>query len=143
MNNDCENLTISGLAKAVGVGVETIRYYQRRRLLAEPERVHGAIRRYGSSQLSRLRFIRTAQGLGFSLDEVADLLRLEDGTHCEQASALAEHKLVAVREKIAGLQTVERALSELVHSCHQGGDNIHCPLITSLQDGLRNVSAGK
>lgn len=88
-------------------------------------------------------FIRTAQGLGFTLDEVAELLRLEDGTHCDEASALAEDKLVAVREKIAGLQTVERVLSKLVRSCRQGGGKIHCPVIASLQGGLKNLSVSK
>lgn len=138
MNHAADSLTIGGLAQASGVGVETIRYYQRRGLLPTPARRHGGIRRYGQADVDRLTFIRTAQGLGFSLDEVAELLQLDDGTHCDEASALAEHKLAAVREKIAGLQSVESVLSELVGRCRQGEGKIHCPIITSLQAGLKD-----
>ena len=99
MLDKANSLTIGGLAKAANVNVETIRYYQRRGLLSEPKRPLGGIRRYGSADIDRLTFVKTAQQLGFSLDEVGDLLRLEDGTHCQEASALAEHKLKDVREK--------------------------------------------
>src|SRR3546814_12389588 len=74
--------------------------------------------------------------LGFSLDEIAELLRLDDGTHCEEASSLAEHKLKDVREKLADLARMEAVLSELVCACHSRKENVSCPLIASLQGGV-------
>jgi len=142
MNHELQQLTIGGLAKAAGVGVETIRYYQRRGLVPVPERPYGGIRRYGKTDLERLNFIRSAQGLGFSLDEVAELLRLDDGAHCNEASTLAEHKLRNVRAKIAGLQSIECVLSELIQSCHHHEGDIHCPLIASLHEGLADIDEG-
>ena len=133
MPSNRENLTIGAFAKAAGVNVETIRFYQRLGLLAEPLRPHGSIRRYGETDVARLRFVKSAQRLGFSLDEIGELLRLEDGTHCAQASHLAEHKLKDVREKLADLTRMETALSELVHACHSRKGNVSCPLIESLQ----------
>nr|WP_231613570.1 Hg(II)-responsive transcriptional regulator [Halomonas sp. BC04] len=136
MDRMTDTMTIGGLAKAVGVNVETIRYYQRRGLLAEPARPPGGIRRYGTADVARLTFVKTGKRLGFSLDEIAELLRLEDGTHCQKASTLAEHKLRDVSEKIAGLQRIERTLSDLVQACHEREGSITCPLIASLHEGL-------
>jgi len=81
----------------------------------------------------RVKFVKSAQRLGFSLDEIAELLRLDDGTHCEEASSLAEHKLKDVREKMADLARMETVLSELVCACHARKGNVSCPLIASLQ----------
>ena len=131
-------MTIGGLAGAAHVNVETIRYYQRRGLLIEPERPPGGIRRYGSADLDRLTFVKTAQQLGFSLNEVSDLLRLEDGTQCREASVLAEYKLDDVREKIYRLQRIEAVLNEMVDRCHSHQGNITCPLISSLHAGGQN-----
>lgn len=136
MQREAGTMTIGGLAKAAGVNVETIRYYQRRGLLPEPDRPYGSIRRYRNSDAARLSFIRTAQRLGFSLNEIAELLRLEDGTHCAEASALAEHKLKDVREKLADLRRIERVLAERVHACHERQGRVTCPLIASLHEGL-------
>ncbi|MBD3895699.1 Hg(II)-responsive transcriptional regulator [Halomonas sp. ML-15] len=136
MHKASNTLTIGGLAKAANVHVETIRYYQRRGLLPEPERPHGGIRRYGSADLGRLTFVKSAKELGFSLDEIDDLLRLDDGTHCWEASQLAEHKRQVVRDKIARLQRIEGVLSELVDRCHAQQGNVSCPLIASLHRGL-------
>lgn len=80
MENNLENLTIGVFAKAAGVNVETIRFYQRKGLLLEPDKPYGSIRRYGEADVTRVRFVKSAQRLGFSLDEIAELLRLEDGT---------------------------------------------------------------
>jgi MerR family mercuric resistance operon transcriptional regulator len=129
-------MTIGGLARAVGVNVETIRFYQRRGLLPEPKRQRGTVRRYTAADVARVRFIKSAQRLGFSLDEVADLLRLEDGTHCDEARALAESKLAVVRARLADLQRIEGALADLVRRCGQSGGQVRCPLIDSLQQGL-------
>lgn len=128
-----EKLTIGAFAEAAGVNVETIRFYQRKGLLAEPDRPQGSIRRYSESDVSRVRFVKSAQRLGFSLDEVAELLRLDDGTHCSEASALAEHKLADVRGKLADLAGMEKVLSELVRACRARRGSIACPLIATLQ----------
>ncbi len=133
MRNEPQTLTIGALADAAAVNVETIRFYQRKGLLPEPERPHGSIRRYSDITLNRVRFIKASQRLGFSLDEVAELLKLEDGTHCGEARSLAEHKLVNVREKLADLQRIETALDQLVARCGSGRGAVKCPLISSLQ----------
>ena len=117
MEKNLENLTIGVFAKAAGVNVETIRFYQRKGLLPEPDKPYGSIRRYGEADVTRVRFVKSAQRLGFSLDEIAELLRLDDGTHCEEASSLAEHKLQDVREKMTDLARMETVLSELVFAC--------------------------
>ena len=135
MENNLENLTIGVFAKAAGVNVETIRFYQLKGLLPQPERPYGSIRRYGQANVARVKFVKSAQRLGFSLDEIGQLLKLEDGTHCEEASSLAEHKLKDVREKMADLARMEAGLSELVCACHARKGNVSCPLIASLQDG--------
>lgn len=126
-------MTIGALAQAAGVNVETIRFYQRKGLLPVPERPFGGIRRYGDADVRRLRFVKSAQRLGFRLDEVAELLRLEDGTHCKEASNLAEVKLLEVRGKLADLKRMETALEELVCACHTQTGNVSCPLTASLQ----------
>ncbi|TAM00963.1 MAG: Hg(II)-responsive transcriptional regulator [Paraburkholderia sp.] len=133
MSNDSQNLTIGALASAAGVNVETIRFYQRRGLLPEPDKPYGGIRRYDEADVARVRFVKSAQRLGFSLDEIADLLRLEDGTHCDEASRLAERKLDDIRSKLADLMRMESVLSQLVCACHERKGNVSCPLIASLQ----------
>jgi MerR family mercuric resistance operon transcriptional regulator len=133
MENNFENLTIGAFAREARVNVETIRFYQRKGLLPEPDKPQGSIRRYGEADVTRVRFVKSAQRLGFSLDEIAELLRLEDGTHCEEASSLAEQKLKDVREKQADLARMESALSDLVCACRATKGNVSCPLIESLQ----------
>ena len=110
MTTDITSFTIGALADAAAVNVETIRFYQRKGLIPAPVRPSGSIRRYASADLARVRFIKSAQRLGFSLDEVSDLLTLEDGTHCDEARALAERKLRDVREKLTVLRRIESAL---------------------------------
>lgn len=133
MSNDSRRLTIGALANAARVNVETIRFYQRKGLLPEPHKPHGGIRRYGELEVARVRFVKSAQRIGFSLDEIADLLRLEDGTHCDEASRLAEHKLDDIRAKLADLARMESVLSQLVCACHTRKGSVSCPLIASLQ----------
>ncbi|MBU6477399.1 MAG: Hg(II)-responsive transcriptional regulator [Xanthomonadaceae bacterium] len=132
MNSHPQSLTIGTLAEAVGVNVETVRYYQRRGLLREPVKPYGGIRRYDTVDVNRLRFVKSAQRLGFSLDEVGELLHLEDGTHCQEAGRLAERKLADVRGKLADLARIKVALSGLVKACHARKGNVSCPLIASL-----------
>ncbi len=135
MDGKKDNLTIGELAAFAGVGVETIRFYQRKGLVPEPPRRDGAIRRYGSADVERLRFVKSAQSLGFSLAEVGELLRLEDGAHCKEASALAESKLADIHQKLAELSRMEEALSGLVQACHLGQGKVSCPLIAAFQGG--------
>lgn len=133
MKNKLENLTIGAVAGAAGVNVETIRFYQRKGLMPEPDRPYGSIRRYGATDVARVKFVKSAQRLGFSLDEVAGLLSLEDGSHCDEARTLAEHKLRDVREKLADLSRIESALARLIGDCCVSQGTIACPLIAALQ----------
>lgn len=131
-----EELTIGRLAAVAGVNVETVRYYQRIKLMPVPKRAPGGIRRYGDTELSRLQFIKTAQGLGFTLEEIADLVKLDDGAHCTEAHDIASQKLAAVRARLRDLQRIEKALARLVRQCETRRGAIRCPLIDSLtKDG--------
>jgi MerR family mercuric resistance operon transcriptional regulator len=133
MESDLENLTIGAFARVAEVNVETIRFYQRKGLLPEPDRPYGSISRYGTADVARVKFVKSAQRLGFSLDEVAELLKLEDGTHCDEARTLAEHKLKDVREKLADLHRIESALARLVDDCSAKKGTVTCPMIAALQ----------
>ena len=132
MENAQDNLTIGAFAKAAGVNVETIRFYQLKGLLPPPERQYGRICRYGQSDVARLKFVKSAQRLGFSLDEVGLLLKLEDGTNCSEAAELASIRLADVRIRLADLKRMEAALSKLVGECNARHGNVSCPLITAL-----------
>ncbi len=133
MHPSFENLTIGALAIQAQVGIETIRFYQRKGLMRKPERLAGTVRRYGQQDLGRVRFIKSAQRLGFSLDEIAQLLTLEDGAHCNEAREQAELKLADVRAKLVDLQRIETALVDLVDRCCAARGNVRCPLIATLQ----------
>ena len=132
MENAQENLTIGAFAKAAGVNVETIRFYQLKGLLATPDRPYGSIRRYSGADVARVRFVKAAQRLGFNLGEIGQLLRLEDGTHCSEAAELASQRLDDVQAKLADLTRIEAALSKLVGECHAHQGNVSCPLIAAL-----------
>jgi MerR family mercuric resistance operon transcriptional regulator len=124
--------TIGDLAAAANVSVETIRFYQRKGLVSEPPRAYGQIRRYGASDVARVKFVKSAQRLGFSLEEVAALLRLDDGTHCEEARVMAEQKLDDVRSKLRDLRRIESVLKTLVADCCSSRGTVTCPLISAL-----------
>jgi MerR family mercuric resistance operon transcriptional regulator len=130
-----ERCTIGTLARRAGVNVETIRYYQRRGLVPEPAKPLGGIRNYAPEHVHRLRFIKRAQQLGFSLEEVGELLSLEDGLHCHEVEEIAGQKLVTVRERIAQLRMIEGALATLVRKCSSNKGKLRCPLIASLESG--------
>ena len=132
--HDKTGATSGALAEAAGVNVETIRFYQRKGLMPEPEKPYGSIRRYGAAELARVRFIKSAQRLGFSLEEVGELLKLEDGARCSEARQLAEQKLVDVRQKLSDLQRIESVLAGLVARCSAVRGRVNCPLIASLQE---------
>jgi MerR family transcriptional regulator, mercuric resistance operon regulatory protein len=130
------NMTIGGLAKAADVNVETIRFYQRKGLMPEPLRPSGGIRRYAEADRSRLHFIKSAQRLGFSLEEIAELLQLDDGASCVQARTKAQAKLADVRTKLEDLRRMESALKGLIRLCHASRGRVRCPLISSLKQVL-------
>jgi MerR family mercuric resistance operon transcriptional regulator len=132
MANDLESLTIGAFALAAGVNVETVRFYQRRGLLTEPDKPYGSIRRYGPEAVARVKFVKAAQRLGFSLDEVAGLLTLDDGAHCDEARTLAEAKLEDVRGKLADLRRIEKMLAALVRDCCASQGKVSCPMISTL-----------
>jgi MerR family mercuric resistance operon transcriptional regulator len=133
MDKLLERLTIGGFARAAGVHVETIRFYQRKGLIDAPRKPYGSIRRYQESDVARVRFVKGAQRLGFSLDEIASLLKLEDGTRCDEARVLGEQKLGDVREKLGDLQRMEAALARLVADCGASQGTVTCPLIAALR----------
>lgn len=123
-----EALTVGALASAAGVGVETVRYYQRRGLLETP-RTAGGYRRYGAAHLDRLNFIKRAQAMGFTLDEVAELLSLNDSRDHQIARALASEKILDIEGRIARLNRMADALRKLVCQCEHGGPGLPCPII--------------
>lgn len=124
--------TISGLARAGGVGVETIRYYQRRGLLETPGRADGGVRRYGESDLARLRFIRSAQAAGFTLEQIAELIALDAGEDRARARQLAKDRIAALDQRIADLTAARDALSRLARECAAGSAG-PCPILTAFE----------
>lgn len=129
------DMTIGDVAEAAGVGVETVRYYQRRRLVAQPGKAAGVYRRYGAGHVDRIRFIKRAQALGFSLEEVATLLELEDGTDRRSIRRIAGTRLEETRRRIADLQRIEHALAHLLHDCETHAKAHRCPIIAAIASG--------
>ena len=123
--------TIARAARAAAVGVETVRYYERRGLVPQPERVSGAYRRYSRRHVDRIRFIKRAQELGFSLAEIESLLALEDGTRRAEVRRIAEARLAEIRARLADLRRMESALAHLLERCRHGG-SAKCPIIEAL-----------
>jgi MerR family mercuric resistance operon transcriptional regulator len=127
-----ESMTIGNLAKAAGVNVETIRYYQRIGLVDEPDKPPQGYRRYPASIIDRIQFIKRAQDLGFTLNEITDLLSLNDG-NCEEARAIAEHKLEGIHRRIEDLTAMQSELTRLVKACRRNADGRgHCAIIETL-----------
>ncbi|WP_366918938.1 Hg(II)-responsive transcriptional regulator [Burkholderia aenigmatica] len=127
-------LTIGKLADAAGVNIETIRYYQRRGLLDEPPKPPGGHRRYAPEQAKRVRFIKRAQALGFTLDEVGALLTLDAACACGETRALAVRKLGLIEQKMADLAVMRQALGGLVQQCDAGDGGASCPIIVSFSE---------
>lgn len=130
-------MTIARLAEAGGVGVETVRYYQRRGLLETPPRPDGpgsggGVRRYGEQEARRLRFIRSAQAAGFTLDQIGELLALDASEDRGRALALAEGRLVELDARIAELEAARAALRRLAGACAGGGRG-PCPIIAAFE----------
>jgi MerR family mercuric resistance operon transcriptional regulator len=127
-----KRMKIGQLAVQSGVHVETIRYYQSLGLMPRPPRARGSVRRYGEDAAIRLRFIKRAQALGFSLDEVKLLLRLSVGEHCAETRSLAKEKAGLVEKKIADLRAMQGALNKLIRACARGAGGSGCPIIEDL-----------
>jgi MerR family mercuric resistance operon transcriptional regulator len=125
-------LTIGRLADAAGVNVETIRYYHRRGLVEKPHKPAGGHRQYTSAAVARVRFIKRAQHLGFTLEEISNLLRLEDGQSCRETRLLAERKLATIEQRMAVLTRMRRTLVGLIAECAAGERPRSCPLIATL-----------
>jgi len=125
-------MTIGELAERADVHPETVRYYQRLRLVPTPARPAGSIRRYGADAVRRLRFIKCAQELGFSLDEVKLLFALSIGEHCADTRAVAERKRRLVARKLADLHAIQTALDALIRACGTGKTGRGCPIIEAL-----------
>ncbi len=132
-------MTIGKLAELCGIGVETVRYYERRGLIAEPERTGSGYRRYAREAVDRIRFIVSAKDLGFTLNEISELLSIStdgagiDGTvDCESVRALAEEKRSDVERRIRMLENIRRTLDELIGACERNEATGSCPIIRSL-----------
>ena len=132
MAHESVEMKIGLLAEQSGVHVETIRYYQNLDLLPKPARAHGSVRRYGAEAVQRLRFIKRAQGLGFSLEEVKLLLDLSAGEHCAETRTFAEQKRRLVEKKIADLKSIQATLDKLIRACGTGRKGRGCPIIDDL-----------
>ena len=126
-------LTIGRVAKLAGVNVETIRYYQRRKLLAEPNKPHTGFRRYSPDMVKDIRFIKRSQALGFTLVEIGELLRLEEARTCAATQALATRKVQSIDRKLTALRAMRETLRTLVQQCEPKHPAKGCPIIQALE----------
>lgn len=126
-------MTIGALARAAGVGVETVRYYQRRGLLPEPERPLGGFRYYGSEALERLQSVKRAQQAGFTLADIATLLQLDPVKDRHAAHRLAARKMAEIDEQIETLVKLRGALGELTRACERKAAELPCPIIEAFK----------
>jgi MerR family copper efflux transcriptional regulator len=129
-----EGLGIGQLAKRGGVGIDTVRYYERNGLLAPSTRLASGYRRYGDLELSRLRFIRRAQALGFTLREIKELLALSAQRDVARVKRSAQTKLVDVKARIVALERVRDGLAKLIAACPGHGRAADCPILKALTD---------
>lgn len=129
-----EPIGIGTLAKRAGVGIDTVRYYERAGLLAPSKRLASGYRRYGALELSRLRFIRRAQALGFTLKEVRELLALSAQRDVGRIKRSAQAKLADVEQRIAALEKIRDGLSTLIAACPGHGRAADCPILKALGD---------
>ena len=128
-----QRMRIGELARTVDVNVETIRYYQRIGLLELPKKPYGGMRSYNDESLQRLRFIRRAQQLGFSLEDIRELLELSS-SDCERVEKLAVEKLSLVKAKLRQLRRIESILARTVEQCARRKGNQPCPIIETLSE---------
>ncbi|WP_275100476.1 MerR family transcriptional regulator [Sedimenticola hydrogenitrophicus] len=134
-------LTIGHLAKAAGVNVETVRYYQRIGLIREPVKPAQGYRCYPAAMVATIRFIKRAQELGFSLNEISDLLSL-NAMNCDKARAIAEHKYAVIQQRIDDLNAIQRELSRLINACRKNvSGQEQCAIIATLSETTGNKSS--
>ena len=124
--------TIGRTANAAGVKIDTIRYYQRIGLIDQPMRPQGGQRQYGDNIVRRIKFIKRSQTLGFTLDEIRDLLRFELARNCSDTKALAERKVTEIDQRITDLRRMRKILHNLALRCDNKGESMSCPIIDSL-----------
>ena len=129
-----EKITISKLAKKTEVNIQTVRYYERRGLIPEPQRTESGYRQYSYDTILRIRFIKRAQKLGFSLKEISELLslRVDKNTTCGDFKNIAEVKISEVEKKIRSLNGIKKALTKLVALCSGEGPTSECPIVETL-----------
>ena len=137
-------VTIGRLAKDVGVNIQTIRYYERLKLLAPTARMPSGYRLYGTAEVQRLRFIKNAQALGFTLQEIAELLnlRVNSAARCGDVQRRAQAKLAQVEAKVHDLEALARALKDLIRDCRAGQPTARCPILKCLEEKERRVTDG-
>lgn len=128
-------LTIGQLAKSTGVHIQTVRFYERLHLLGPAARASSGYRLYGQEEERRLRFIKNAQALGFTLREIAELLnlRVSSRARCGDVQRKAKEKLQCVEAKARDLRSLARALERLIQTCRVGQPTDHCPILKSLE----------
>jgi MerR family copper efflux transcriptional regulator len=131
-----KSLTIGKVAQLAEVGVETVRFYEREGLINKPSRRESGYRQYPEGTAQRIRFIKRAKGLGFTLKEIKDLLalRIEPETTCEDIRRRAEAKIGDIEEKIRTLEKIKRSLVKLIRTCSGRGSVIHCPILEAMDD---------
>jgi MerR family mercuric resistance operon transcriptional regulator len=129
-------LSIGQAARQTGVGVETVRFYERRGLLEKPPRKESGYRQYPVEAILRLRFIKKAKEVGFSLKEIKELLslRLDATATCEDVKSRAEAKILDIEQKIQGLQKMKQALTDLTAACDGQGSASECPILQMLEE---------
>ena len=129
-----DSIGIGTLAKRAGVSIDTVRYYERGGLLAPKTRLASGYRRYSELEVARLRFIRRAQALGFSLKEVKELLALSKLRDVARVRRTAQEKLADVEERIASLERIRKGLAGLIAACPGHGRAADCPILKALGD---------
>lgn len=136
MNAQTSSLTIGTVAKRAGVPIDTIRYYEREGLLPEPLRRASGYRSYNETAVSRLRFIRRAKDLGFTLEEIRDLLALSSDRSggVKAVRKRAEQRLASIEARIAELVRIRKGLQQLIQACPGHGDPEQCPILRALAD---------
>ncbi len=134
-----ESLTIGQVAKQTNIGLETIRFYEREGLIESPPRLPSGYRAYPPETVLRIRFIRTAKELGFSLKEIGELLalRVDPVESCAQAKVIAEDKIADIDNRLRTLQRMRRALRKLVNACDAREATVECPILESLDKEAR------
>lgn len=132
---DSRPLTIGRLARRAEVGVETVRHYTRLKLLAAPKERVGAYRVYPRKTVARIRFIKRAQELGFTLKEIAGLLALEDGRDRVAVRRIASTRLAQIEQRLTDLQAMAGHLRHLLHECEHASGRVRCPIIEALAEG--------